>query len=79
MDYEDWGTTQEFFIFMNNLWGPFTIDRFASHTNTKLARFNSVFWNPGSENVDCFSVNWANDKLVGATYFVSWKMHFISS
>ena len=61
MEFEDWGTTHDFFIFMNNLWGPFTIDRFASHTNTKLARFNSVFWNPGTENVDCFSVNWAND------------------
>ena len=61
IDYEDWGVTCEFFHFINNLWGPFDIDRFASFKNTKLDRFNSLFWNPGTEGVDCFSFSWARD------------------
>ena len=58
IDYDDWGTTSEFFIFMNQLWGPYTVDRFANYENTKLPRFNSRFWSPGCENVDGLSQNW---------------------
>jgi hypothetical protein len=61
IDYEDWGVTDDFFQFMNKLWGPYTIDRFASSHNKKLERFNSLFWNPGSESVDCFCQNWRNE------------------
>ena len=59
----------EFFEFMNSMWGPFTVDRFASHLNSKLSRFNSLFWNPNSEAVDAFSQNWHGGKqLVGPAY-----------
>jgi len=34
------------------------MDRFASALNTKLHRFNSLFWQPGSEAVDAFSQIW---------------------
>ena len=30
IDYEDWGVTKQFFDFINSMWGPHTIDRFAS-------------------------------------------------
>ena len=42
-------------------WGPYTVDRFASYYNAKLVRFNSRFWNPGSEAIDAFTLNWAKD------------------
>ena len=47
-----------FFKFMNELWGQFTVDRFANSSNKKLERFNSLFWNVNSEAVDAFSQNW---------------------
>ena len=39
-------------------WGPHTADRFASYVNKQLPRFNSRSWNPGTEAVDLFTVNW---------------------
>lgn len=38
--------------------GSHTVDRFANHVNAKLPRFNSRFWNPGSEGIDAFVMNW---------------------
>lgn len=43
------------------MWGPFSIDGFANFENKKLTRFNSRFWNPGSEAVDAFSHNWLGE------------------
>ena len=61
IDYEDWGVTKQFFDFINSMWGPHTIDRFASPLNAKLSRFNSMFWNPGCEAVDCFCQTWEGE------------------
>ena len=33
---DDWQISNDFFEYLNNLWGPFSIDRFANHYNTKL-------------------------------------------
>ena len=32
--HEDWGVTSEFFQFMNQMWGPYTIDRFVHITKS---------------------------------------------
>ncbi|XP_052715456.1 uncharacterized protein LOC128188443 isoform X2 [Crassostrea angulata] len=61
VDYDDWSVSDEFFEFMNNMWGPYTVDRFANYLNKKLPRFNSLFWNPGTDAVDCFSQDWSSD------------------
>lgn len=58
VDHEDWGISVQFFNFMNDLWGPYSIDRFASSLNKKLPRFNSLFWDVNSEAVDTFTQNW---------------------
>ncbi|XP_063416029.1 uncharacterized protein LOC134697676 [Mytilus trossulus] len=58
VDIDDWGTSDEFFEFVDNLWGPHSIDRFANMENRKLLRFNSLYWNPGSESMDSFTCNW---------------------
>lgn len=61
IDHDDWGVTVKFFEFINNLFGNFTVDRFANYNNCKLGRYNSKFWNPGSEAIDCFTQNWENE------------------
>ena len=72
IDYEDWGGSEMFFNFMNELWGIYIIDRFANSTNAKLSRFNSLFWNVNTEAVDAFSQNWSgeNNWLVPPIYAV---------
>ncbi len=50
-DTDDWSISDEIFEYATEKWGPFTVDRFASNKNSKLPRFNSRFWNPGSEQV----------------------------
>ena len=57
-DVEDLGVTTQFFLLLDSMWGPHTMDRFASVLNTKLHRFNSLFWQPGSEAVDALPQIW---------------------
>lgn len=79
VDYDDWGVSNKFFEFMEQMWGPHDVDRFANHENTKLQRFNSVVWNPGCEQVDAFSQNWAgeNNWIVPPIYLVIQVMRHI--
>ena len=56
-DADDWGLYPLSFYRVDLVWGPHTIDRFANHVNAKLPRFNSRFWNPGSEGIDAFVMN----------------------
>lgn len=72
VDHEDWQISYEFFDFVNELWGPFSCDRFASDLNRKVMRFNSLFWNPFAEAVDAFTQDWSRDNnwLVPPIYLV---------
>ena len=72
VDHEDWGVSVEFFEFMSSLWGPYTVDRFANAQNTKLQKFNSLFWNPDTAAVDTFTQDWSheNNWLVPPIYGV---------
>jgi hypothetical protein len=72
VDHDDWGISTEFFQCIESKWGPHTIDRFASHLNYKLKRFNSRFWTPGSEGVDAFAFDWRgeNNLLVPPIYLI---------
>ena len=58
VDSDDWSLHPDLFAKLDAKWGPHTVDRFASYFNTQLPRFNSQFWNPGSEAVDTFTCNW---------------------
>ena len=57
-DSDDWGLSPLSFHHIDLVWGPHSVDRFANHVNAKLPRFNSRFWNPGSEGIDAFVMNW---------------------
>ena len=59
--HDDWNLDHSRFRSIEQQWRPHTIDRFASHYNTHLPRFNSRFWNPGIEAVDAFTCDWSND------------------
>ena len=58
VDYDDWQLDPAVFAMLNALWGPYSVDRFASSYNTQLVRFNSRFASPGTEAVDAFTVDW---------------------
>ncbi len=60
-DPDDWEMSIETFNYLDQLWGPFSIDRFASEENHKLSRFNSRFSCPSAEAIDEFSQNWERE------------------
>ena len=61
IDYDDWRTTHEFFQYLEQKWGPFTIDRFANEKNSHTRRYNALFWNPNCEAVDAFTQDWSRE------------------
>ena len=61
IDFDDWQVNPSVFRMLDGLWGPHTVNRFASSTNTQLGRFNSKFWCPGTEAVDTSTTNWSYD------------------
>ena len=61
VDYDDWYINPDVFAWLDLLWGPHTVDRFADYDNCQLPRFNSRCWNPGSKAVYAFTVNWSGE------------------
>ena len=59
VDHDDWRLNLVVFKWLDELWGPHTVDRFADHVNAHIPRFNSRFWVPGSEAVDTFTCDWS--------------------
>ena len=48
---------RNFFLRLEELWGPRTVDCFANFYTPKLPRFFSPFWNPETSGVDFFVQN----------------------
>lgn len=61
VDRDDWETSNRLLNFLNSLWGPLTVDRFADSRNHKVNRFNSKFYCLGSEGVNAFSQPWTDE------------------
>lgn len=57
IDIDDWGISFAFFNFVDNMWGVHTIDRFANMNNTKLPRYNSLYWDHRTSAIDAFTCN----------------------
>ena len=49
----DWQVNPRIFTYMDSLWGPHSIDMFATQGNTQLPRYNARWRDPTSEAVDC--------------------------
>ena len=69
IDTADWSLNPRLFRYLNRLWGPHTVDRFASMENALLERYNARWRDPLSEAVDCLhlddrewrrELNWCN-------------------
>ena len=74
-DTDDWSIDEISFYDISKRFGPFTIDRFADNLNTQTRRFNSKFYCPQTEEVNCFTKNWKGENnflcppisLIGST------------
>ena len=64
MDIDDWQITSSCFEYIDNLWGPHTVDCFANYYNKKVEKFFSRFWNPNSSGVDFFVQNVGNENCL---------------
>jgi hypothetical protein len=60
-DAGNWTVARWVFDMAEGWWGPHTIDRMATDTNTKCARFNSWRFCPGTEAVNAFTSSWAGE------------------
>ena len=61
VDYDDWKLNPKVFNELDSMFGPHSIDRFTSFYNKQLERFNNRCWNPGSEAVNAFTVDWSGE------------------
>ena len=61
IDFDDYSVHDDVFKQLEQLWGPHSIDRFASSCNAKLSRFNSRFLQLGTEAVDTFTQEWSSE------------------
>ena len=59
LDKDDWKINPMIFDQLNRLCGSHTVDRFSSHYNNQIQRFNSRFASPGCEAVDALAQNWS--------------------
>ena len=60
-ELDDWSLNTQVFQWLDDIWGPHTVDRFANNVNAQLNRFNSRFWSIGTEAVDAFTCDWSVD------------------
>ena len=69
----DWMLNPAHFAELDVLWGPHSVDRFASLNSNELSRFCSRWLCPGCEGVDAFTLDWTgeNNWLVPPVYLVS--------
>ena len=61
-DSSDWQLLPSVFDAIHHLLGPFTIDLFASRTNTQLPIYCSWRPDPQARVVDAFSTSWSQDR-----------------
>ena len=58
---QEWSLNTKIFHFIDDAWGPHSIDRFASFTTALLPRYNSRYWDPSAEAVDGLAQDWSNE------------------
>ena len=75
-DKHNWRLHPRLFAYLDRLWGPHTVDRFANCQNTQLPRFNSRYWEPLTEAVDALSQdNWGyENNFVNAQFCLLHKV-----
>jgi len=61
VDKDDWSVNPSVFRVIDTKWGPHTIDRFASHYNAQVPRFDSKFASSGCGGVDALAQDWRDE------------------
>jgi hypothetical protein len=61
VDCDDWQLHPRWFRYLDAIWGPHTVDRFADENNAQLSVFNSKRLCPGTSGVDAFAFSWADE------------------
>ena len=81
IDTDDWQITEEFVIFLDGRWGPYSVHCFANYYNHKLPKFFSRFWNPNTSGVDFFfqSLRGENCLVVPKVGIVPRVLHYLKS
>lgn len=60
-DSDDWGISAYIFDDFNKVWGPYSIDCFATDYNAKCNRFYSRWWCPRTLGIDAFKFSWSRE------------------
>ena len=63
VDEDDWMLNPELFSEIDAIWGPHSVDCFASSATAQLPRFCSRWWNPGCIEVNAFAIDWEEENL----------------
>ena len=58
VDKDDWSVNTSVFRVIDAKWGPHTINRFTSHFNAQVPRFNPKFASLGCSGVDALAHDW---------------------
>jgi hypothetical protein len=66
IDTDSWEITGDNIAHLSALFGPFTVDLFATKQNAKCERFYSRSWEEGSAGVDAFAWDWAGESVYAA-------------
>jgi hypothetical protein len=76
IDTDNWAVTAEDCAHLSSLYGPFSVNLFASSENAKCSRFYSRSFESGSLGVDAFAQNWEFECAYAAPP-VTLEMHTI--
>jgi len=57
----EWQLHHSVFQRLELLWGPHSVDRFASNNNRLLPRYNTRFFDPQAEATDAMAQNWSQE------------------
>jgi hypothetical protein len=66
IDTDNWEITGNDVAHLSALFGPFTVDLFATQQKAKCERFYSRSWEEGSAGVDAFAWDWAGESIYAA-------------
>jgi hypothetical protein len=69
IDTDIWEITGDNVAHLSALFGPFTVDLFATRQNAKCERFYSRSWEEGSAGVDAFAWDWAGEPHCQSPWF----------
>ena len=54
-DKHEWMLSRPMFRLLDSVWGPHTIDRFASAVTTQLPKYNARYWDPNGMRIDALA------------------------